>query len=117
MDMWPMAISLLGMVADLSTQWPAPTFPGLPAPKPPRAEDLPKLAAALRLGLQMPQTTLTSSRWPRLGWGCDPTNGPCNGACSEIPASQPSMARGLEAVSDTGSYPWLRTSANEMHFG
>ena len=117
MDMGPVAISLLGMVANLITQWTAPTFPGLPAPKLPRAEDLPKLAAALKLGLQMPQTTLTSSRWPRLGWGCDPTNSPCSGACSEIPASQPSIARGLEAVSDSGPYPWLHTSANEMHSG
>lgn len=34
-----------------------------------------------------------------LGWGCDLTNGPFGGACSEIPASQPSMAEragGLE---------------------
>lgn len=66
------------------------------------------MAPALGPGLRTPPTTPSS--WPGLGRGFDPTNGPCGGACSEIPPSQPSL-------SDTGSYPRLHTSANEMHFG
>lgn len=105
------------MAVELGIQLPASTPPGLPDPELPRAEALTKLAPALKPGLQMPAAPPTPSPcWPGLGWGFDPTNGPCSGACSEIPASQCSMERAA-GVTDTSSYPRLHTSANEMHFG
>ena len=93
MDMWSVAVSSLGMVADLSTPWPAPIFPGLPAPKPPRAENLPKLAAALRPGLQMPQTTLTPPTG--LGWAgaATPQTAPAVGPARKFQPVSPAWQR------------------------
>lgn len=56
----PFSVSIpgrpLGMAADLGFQLPASTPLGLPAPELPRVEDLPRLAPALRPGLQTPLT-------------------------------------------------------------
>lgn len=76
----------------LGIQLPAPALPGLIAPRVAQSRQSAEAGSSPRARPADPSPAPPTPAG--LGWGCDLTNGPFGGACSEIPASQPSMAEG-----------------------